>query len=460
MKKIIIFLASIILVLIILAFLSPNIIENIWDSRKIISYDKRQLIKKYIAPFFMINQLEEQVEEKQKRINKILPQLESLFQKSQVDIEMKEDDDVKLSNNRTLKKKNLINGFYYGIFPVTNNIDPGSGYIDFYQDKLFLLSSRGVLAFTDNINDNLNFKQIEHNIDEFIGLEQFKKSKTLSVKDLFIKKDKIFISYTEEIKEDCWNTSIIYGNINYENIKFEKFFSNKKCIHSINNVDGEFTGHQSGGRIVNFDNNHILLTVGEYRSRYLAQEIESINGKILKININDSSYQIISMGHRNNQGLYFDQENNFLLATEHGPEGGDEINLIEVNKINSDIPLNFGWPIVSAGEHYKGKTKQNEKKYKKYPLFKSHTEHGFIEPLISFVPSIGISEISKINKNIYVASSLRDRSLYFFELNIEKKLVNLERVEVFERVRDIFFKDDKLYLFLEDTNSIGIIFFD
>jgi|TARA_B110000259_G_C14017581_1_gene401907 hypothetical protein len=460
MKKIIIFLASIILVLIILAFLSPNIIENIWDSRKIISYDKRQLIKKYITPFFMINQLEEQVEEKQKRINKILPQLESLFQKSQVDIEMKEDDDVKLSNNRTLKKKNLINGFYYGIFPVTNNIDPGSGYIDFYQDKLFLLSSRGVLAFTDNINDNLNFKQIEHNIDEFIGLEQFKKSKTLSVKDLFIKKDKIFISYTEEIKEDCWNTSIIYGNINYENIKFEKFFSNKKCIHSINNVDGEFTGHQSGGRIVNFDNNHILLTVGEYRSRYLAQEIESINGKILKININDSSYQIISMGHRNNQGLYFDQENNFLLATEHGPEGGDEINLIEVNKINSDNPLNFGWPIVSAGEHYKGKTKQNEKKYKKYPLFKSHTEHGFIEPLISFVPSIGISEISKINKNIYVASSLRDRSLYFFELNIEKKLVNLERVEVFERVRDIFFKDDKLYLFLEDTNSIGIIFFD
>ena len=105
MKKIIIFLASIILVLIILAFLSPNIIENIWDSRKIISYDKRQLIKKYITPFFMINQLEEQVEEKQKRINKILPQLESLFQKSQVDIEMKEDDDVKLSNNRTLKKK-------------------------------------------------------------------------------------------------------------------------------------------------------------------------------------------------------------------------------------------------------------------------------------------------------------------------------------------------------------------
>ena len=184
---------------------------------------------------------------------------------------------------------------------------------------------------------------------------------------------------------------------------------------------------------------------------------ENINGKVIKVNIENFSYEIISMGHRNNQGLYFDKENNFLLATEHGPQGGDEINLIEVDKINSEPLLNYGWPIASAGEHYGGKFKENEKKYKKYPLYKFHKEHGFIEPLISFVPSIGISEIIKIGQNKYVASSLLDKSLYFFELDIEKKLVNLERVEVFERVRDLTFKDDKLYLFLDNTNTIGII---
>ena len=52
-----------------------------------------------------------------------------------------------------------------------------------------------------------------------------------------------------------------------------------------------------------------------------------MNGKLIKINLNNKKHEIISMGHRNPQGLYLDKENNFLLETEHGPFGGDEINL-------------------------------------------------------------------------------------------------------------------------------------
>ena len=81
-------------------------------------------------------------------------------------------------------------------------------------------------------------------------------------------------------------------------------------------------------------------------TRYLAQDEESVNGKIIKININNSDYEIFSMGHRNPQGLYYDRENNFILETEHGPMGGDEINLIEVNNIEDKIQ-NFGWAISS-----------------------------------------------------------------------------------------------------------------
>ena len=98
-----------------------------------------------------------------------------------------------------------------------------------------------------------------------------------------------------------------------------------------------------------------------------------------------------------------------------------------------------------------------KKKYEKYPLYKSHSEYGFIEPLKYFASSIGISEIVKIKKNKYVFSSLKDHSLYFFELNKVKKIFNLERIEVFERIRDLRFHDNKLYLFLEDTASIGVI---
>jgi glucose/arabinose dehydrogenase len=189
----------------------------------------------------------------------------------------------------------------------------------------------------------------------------------------------------------------------------------------------------------------------------LAQNVESVNGKIIKVNIDNGNYEIISMGHRNPQGLYFDKENNFLLETEHGPTGGDEINLIEISKVNKDKIQNYGWAISSAGEHSGGKVEFNKKIYKKYPLYKSHSEHGFIEPLKSFVPSIGISEIVKIGQNKYVVSSMRGKSLYFFELNKQKQIINLNRVKVFERVRDLRFNNNQLFLFMEDTASIGVI---
>ena len=359
-----------------------------------------------------------------------------------------------MSNNKTLKKYNLTSGFYAGI----NEFFPGSGYVDFYKSNLIVLSSRGVLAFKKNIEDTeKNFQQIKNNINEFIDINQYKKTKWFSLKDILLFNNKIFISYTEEIKEDCWNTSVIYGDMDFKDIEFKKLFSPKECVYSNNNIDNEFNAHQSGGRIINFDDNHILLSVGDYRSRHLAQDVNSVNGKIIKVNINNGNFEIISMGHRNPQGLYFDKENNFILETEHGPMGGDEVNLIEVNKINKDKIQNYGWAISSAGEHYGGKSEANKTKYEKYPLYKSHSEHGFIEPLKSFVPSIGISEIVRVGQNKYVVSSMRDNSLYFFELNKQKQIINLNRVEVFERIRDLRFNDNQLYLFMENTASIGVV---
>tara|TARA_B100000686_G_C16690319_1_gene917226 strand:+ start:62 stop:1426 length:1365 start_codon:yes stop_codon:yes gene_type:complete len=427
--------------------------------KKFLSNDQKQLLSKYIFPYKMISEQNRIIFNHQEHIYQlkgVIFQNELKFKERKENIQLGKMKDIKLTNNKILKKYILANGFYSGIY----NFMPGSGFIDFHQNNTLIVSARGVIGFASDFENELNFKQIDNNINEFINIKQFQKSNKFSLNDLFIFNDKIFISYTEEIKEDCWNTSIIFADINYKYTKFEKLFSSKDCIYSSDekrNVNEDFNAHSSGGRMVSFDDNNILLSVGEYRNRFLAQDKESINGKIIKININNSDYEIISMGHRNPQGLYFDDENNFILETEHGPQGGDEINLIEIDKIGNREILNYGWAIVSAGEHYGGKIPSNNLRYKKYPLFKSHSEHGFIEPLKTFVPSIGISEIIKIGQNRYVTSSLKDKSLYFFELNNEKKLINLEKVEVFERVRDLNFKDDKLYLFLEDTPSIGVI---
>lgn len=422
--------------------------------------NQKQIIKRYLLPYMFINQQEKKISEQKKDLRALEAYLTQLELNEIRNITITESK-ISLSNNKTLKKYKLNSGFSFGI----HEKNPGSGYIDFHDNKIFVISSRGVLAFSKNlIDDKEIFKTIENNISDFIGLKQFMKNQWFSIKDMLIWQNQIFVSYTDEIKEDCWNTSVIIGDIDYENINFKKLYSADECVHSVDNVDKIFNAHQSGGRIIPFKNDTILLTVGDYRSRHLAQNKESVNGKIIKIDINKNNYEIVSMGHRNPQGLYFDKDNNIIIETEHGPNGGDEINLINVSDIeNKEIP-NYGWAISSAGEHYGGRSLENKKIYEKYPLHKSHSEHGFIEPLKSFVPSIAISEIVKVGTDNYVVGSMGknrdgDKSLYFFDLE-NKRISNLEQVKVFERIRDLKFYDNKLYLFMEDTASIGIINID
>ena len=90
-------------------------------------------------------------------------------------------------------------------------------------------------------------------------------------------------------------------------------------------------------------------------------------GVILKLNIHDFSYNIFSFGHRNPQGLYIDKNKN-IFSTEHGPEAGDEINLIEENK-------NYGWPLATFGTAYG---------HKKWPPGSTNNTHeSFEKPIFS-----------------------------------------------------------------------------
>ena len=393
---------------------------------------------------------------------KSIPQkLELKFKESLKDIDLHKKQDVLLSNGLTLSKYQIKEGFYYGI----SNVFPGSGYLDFHNQNLLIISATGILGYAENFEKDLRFKQIKNNINNFISLDQFNKDNWFSIKDLHINDNKILVSYTAEIEENCWTTSIIFSEINYSEINFKKLFSNNTCIlapggDEIN--DKEFNGHQSGGKIISLNNTEILFSVGDYRQRHNAQNSKNIFGKIIKINITlENSYEIFSMGHRNPQGLLFDKENSLILSTEHGPQGGDEINLINVN--NEKIP-NYGWAIASYGEHYGGKNKgANIIKYERYPLLKSHKDNNFIEPLKYFVPSIAIAEIVAVSNKSYITSSMKSikgvhgGAIYFFDLDSENQIKNFVNVDIKERVRDIVYKDNKLLLYLEDTASIGII---
>ena len=362
--------------------------------------------------------------------------------------------EINLYNNK--KKLNFYksnNQLVRGI----NNFFPGSGYLDLHENKLFLISATGLIGYSNNLyEDSIIFNQINNNINDFLSLDEINKGNWFSVKDLLVVNNNIYVSFTNEQKNNCWNTSVIVAKLNFEYLKFSNFFEPKYCVKSKNNYDKEFNAHQSGGKLFKYDDDNIILTMGDYRLRKLAQDINSTFGKILKLNSKSKKYEILSLGHRNPQGLYYNLDKDYIISTEHGPHGGDEINL----NLNTKIVKNFGWAISSYGEHYGGKdSHENKNKYKKYPLHKSHKDYNFIEPIKYFVPSIGISQLVQIKQNKFLLSSLKDESIYTFALNEKNELTEFKRIEIGERIRDMVYDSEKkeVVLFLENTASIGIL---
>ena len=337
----------------------------------------------------------------------------------------------------------------------------GSSYLDYYENKLYLVTAKGIFSY-NKLNKIEKSKSklitINNNFDKIVNTDFFYKNTAYGIKDILISDDQIYVSFTDEIEKDCYNTSILKAKINEIFLDFKYFFKTNTCIKE--NAEDFFSPHQSGGRMVEFKNNSILFSIGEYRSRELSQKLDNVNGKIISIDKKTKKYKIISIGLRNPQGLFYDDVNDVIYLTDHGPQGGDEINLIsEYNNIT-----NFGWPISSYGEHYNYKTRDRSDSYKIAPLHKSHKKYGFKEPLKYFTPSIGISQLESINKKDLLVTSMgfnsNEGDLSFHLIKLKNgKIIKHEVINLNERIRDIISINDnkKFILFLESKPSLGIL---
>jgi glucose/arabinose dehydrogenase len=150
------------------------------------------------------------------------------------------------------------------------------------------------------------------------------------------------------------------------------------------------SGLNVGGRIV-FDKNGMLYaSVGDRgpTTEPLAQDLSKHNGKIIRLHDDgripddnpfvgrsDAKPEIYSYGHRNPQGMTVNPETGEIWASEHGPMGGDEVNIIKRG-------ANYGWPVVSYGRKYSGEI-----------ISEQPWKEGMEAPRYFWVPSIGISEI-------------------------------------------------------------------
>ncbi len=155
---------------------------------------------------------------------------------------------------------------------------------------------------------------------------------------------------------------------------------------------GVDSSHHFGSRLVFPKDGGIFMSLGERNERDRAQDVSQHWGKVVRLTLDGKPFpsnpfikgekvggktprpEIYSYGQRNPQGLALHPETGDLFESEHGPRGGDEINLIEPGK-------NYGWPVITYGREYWG------------PKIGTNEKSGFEQPLKYYVPSIAPSSL-------------------------------------------------------------------
>lgn len=206
-----------------------------------------------------------------------------------------------------------------------------------------------------------------------------------------------------------------------QKVKFvSNWFVTKPCV-PISAVQ------HTAGRFAVIDQNSAYVTIGDLGFGQINNRNKRGDlGSIFKLSA--KSAERISQGHRNPQGIVlFDKTT--LMAAEHGPRGGDELNVI---KKGGD----YGWPFVSYGQPY------GSGDYVKPGKTGSHS--GYIEPINYWVPSIAPTELVQLPPQGWgswgralVLGTLREEVLVFMKINEKLQVSESVRVEMGERVRDL-----------------------
>jgi len=264
--------------------------------------------------------------------------------------------------------------------------------IKFNKEKLKIFSQNGYIIE--------NFKQKKLNLPKYFTLQRNGGVKTIiSVEDKKI----ALISGKEK---NCFFAALV-------NLFDGKELLRTKCLPE-KPKNNDFNG--LGSSNIHLDD-FIYLTLGTpekhmSKNSLLAQNDDYLFGKVLRFKKNDIlkkinnqvsnlEINIFSKGHRVPQGLT--KINKSIFNVEHGPKGGDELNLVVENG-------NYGWPLSSYGINY---LKENGGDGRS--INSNHELYNFNEPLLALVPSIGISSLNncpKILRNYYKKKCLIALSLY------------------------------------------------
>lgn len=211
---------------------------------------------------------------------------------------------------------------------------------------------------------------------------------------------------------------------------WQTVFDTAPCS-AVKSTGVRFAGTGAGGRMVRVSDTEVLLTVGDHEYDGAlgtpAQDAGSSFGKTILVNTTTGAARTYSAGHRNPQGLLRARDGR-IWSTEHGPKGGDELNLMQEGR-------NYGWPLSTYGAQYKAYA---------WPLEASLAEYSaFARPIYSWVPSIGVSQLIEIEGTKFtrwsgdlLIASLRAATLFRIRVDGDR-VAFAEPIPVKARIRDL-----------------------
>ena len=357
-------------------------------------------------------------------------------------------DDYSMDSNSEYLTSSFIQ---YNIDNIEYSNDTRLNNFDIYRHDYTELDKIDRLAYLDFDDGLLSvYPQDDYSIiaDTGIGEKEFQHGveKNGGIRNMFFYQNNLIaLVGLVNIETECAYASLV-------NISLKIVLLEFPCLPQFEFVLLEGLG---GGFVSMPDSEILLLALGvpEARGeeiRALAQIPSSPYGKILKIPEstilgNGNNYLIYSAGHRNPQSMLNNGEK--IVAVEHGPRGGDEINLIEEGN-------NYGWPVVSLGSHYE--FQYIDKTGKSDNINNEDNNEEMSDPLFAFIPAVATSVISRcpLNYEEYylpnrciLIGSLRARSLFFVQIDeTYSRVLAIEQYELGSRIRKMLVEGNNIIL--------------
>ena len=267
----------------------------------------------------------------------------------------------------------------------------------------------------------------------------------------FANDQRVYLSYAEPGENGSAGTAVAYGTLGAAGLE------NLKVIYQ---QQPKLVGPNHFGSRLAFDGQgHLFISQGERNDRPTSQKLDMLQGKLVRLDLEGNvpkgnpfvgqagaRPEIWSYGHRNMQGMAIDPRTGKLWQSEHGPRGGDEINLPQPGK-------NYGWPIITHGINYSGM---------RIPEAVGSAKEGMEPPYHVWEKSPGLSGMAFYtgrpgnpwNDSLFLGS-LAESNLIRLTLQGDK-IVGEERLlkEVGERVRDVRVgPDDNLYVLTDEEDG-------